>query len=78
MSVDLQESGARAAWEAFRDHPDRTRAATGREYLRHPQPATESDLPYRDLPERRDIARLPGRENPLEAVSPPARNWPGA
>jgi hypothetical protein len=54
---------ATRAWSAFRDHLETIRAETGSELLAYPQPATECDLHYRDLLERRcqvneDLAKL--------------------
>lgn len=43
----------RAAWTRLTDHLNAIRKATGAELLAYPQPATECDLHYRDLLERR-------------------------
>jgi hypothetical protein len=76
MSAAMEENRARAAWEVFRDHLDGIRVASGEELLRYPQPATECDLHYRDLLERRrrvneELSTLKAREPGM----PPDADW---
>jgi hypothetical protein len=70
MDTATQESTARAAWARLVDHLDGIRKSSGAELLAYPQPATECDLHYRDLLERRrDVnAEL----SALRADPPPA------
>jgi hypothetical protein len=79
MSAEIETHRVRAAWELFRDHLDGIRAATGEELLRYPQPATECDLHYRDLLERRrwvneELSALRARE-PGTGADPDWRAW---
>jgi hypothetical protein len=53
MASVTREDSARAAWVRLHDHLDAIRKETGAELLAYPQPATECDLHYRDLLERR-------------------------
>lgn len=76
MSVAMEANRVRAAWEFFRDHLDGIRVASGEELLRYPQPATECDLHYRDLLERRrgvneELSALKARE----PGTPPDADW---
>jgi hypothetical protein len=76
MSAAMEEHRGRAAWEFFRDHLDGIRVASGEELLRYPQPATECDLHYRDLLERRrrvneELSTLKARE----PGTPPDPDW---
>ena len=79
MSAAMEENRARVAWEFFRDHLDGIRVASGEELLRYPQPATECDLHYRDLLERRrgvneELSALKARE-PDTGADPEWRAW---
>jgi hypothetical protein len=80
MNAAIPENWARAAWEVFRDHLDGIRVSTGEELLRYPQPATECDLHYRDLLERRrwvneELSVLKARE-PGAQLNPDSPDWP--
>jgi len=53
MDTATRMSTARTAWTRLVDHLDAIRKSSGAELLAYPQPATECDLHYRDLLERR-------------------------
>jgi hypothetical protein len=53
LGAITHETAARAAWARLVDHLDGIRKSSGAELLAYPQPATECDLHYRDLLERR-------------------------
>lgn len=79
MANLTQDEAARAAWRHLFDHLDGIRKETGAELLAYPQPATECDLHYRDLLERRravnaELCAL--RDNPPPTAPDTAwRGW---
>ncbi|MDH3241285.1 MAG: hypothetical protein OEO83_11535 [Alphaproteobacteria bacterium] len=53
MATVSKRAAAQAAWRRLVDHLEGIRKSSGAELLAYPQPATECDLHYRDLLERR-------------------------
>jgi len=53
MATVSKCTATRAAWTRLVEHLDGIRKSSGAELLAYPQPATECDLHYRDLLERR-------------------------